>query len=527
MPRVPKGKGGLSAGERVRLYEQEQAEKQKRLSALDAVVESENKADEAEDGSDMTEKVSAVKQISEEKAQIKEKKMLPKPESAIVNVDLSVKIGEIGKMHGFCNGPVSYGADISELFREIGVPTVRFDSTDGANSAYAVDISRLFKDKSADPNDPRSYDFSVTDKYVTAAYKSGARIIYRLGESRDKLSSDKSVSLPANIDLWINVAANIIRRYNDYFAGGYALGIEYFEIWSHDYSLDREGMTAEFEFYRRAASTLKMLDPNLKVGGMLFCGFDDAAKEFIRFCRKNKVPLDFITLSLWKSDPKDLSAEVSNANAYLKNQGFAYAEVIVGEWGYADPDATGERELLDVVSSEKGGVDKSAIFNAQSSVKGASFVAATMLELNCSGAVSSACFFDAQPMISPFTAICDRFGNPNKPFYAFKAYGELYRAGDGVLCQVKSADGYAHSGIYAAAARSRSGECYIMIASHGGCGTVDLRIDGIADNLYTADTYIIDGVKNLELGDSVPLSGEKKRMIFSICEYGAILVKLY
>ena len=66
-----------------------------------------------------------------------------------------------------------------------------------------------------------------------------------------------------------------------------------------------------------------------------------------------------------------------------------------------------------------------------------------------------------------------------------------------------------------------------MIASYGGCGTVDLRIDGISDDLYTADIYLLDGVKNLAPDSSTPLSGSKKRMILSLCEYGAVLIKLY
>ena len=66
-----------------------------------------------------------------------------------------------------------------------------------------------------------------------------------------------------------------------------------------------------------------------------------------------------------------------------------------------------------------------------------------------------------------------------------------------------------------------------MIASCGGCGTVDLRIDEIADTLYTADIYLLDGVKDLSLGSSTPLSGSKKRMILNVCEYGAVLIKLY
>ena len=523
MPRVPKGKGGLSAGERVRLYEQEREERMKRISSLD--VDTVNGAEGEQNAVD--EPVADIMAAKEQVIVQKEKKVLPKPQSATVKVDLSVDIGTVGEMHGFCNGPVSYGADITPLFKEIGVPAVRFDSTDGANSAYAVDISRIFKDVSADPNDPRSYNFAVTDKYVSAAYKLGARIIFRLGESRDKLCREKKVNIPENIDLWINVCANVIKHYNDYFAGGYAFGIEYFEIWSHDYDLDRSEWAAEFEFYRRVASTVKMLDPYLKVGGMLFRGFDDAAREFIRFCRKGKVALDFITLSFFESDPIELSRKVSEANAYVKNQGFNSTEIIIGEWGYADAKVLAGLDFYSDLASDNVGDLKRSVFESQASIKGAAFAAATLLELNSQNVVRGAFFCDAQPMISPFTAICDRFGKPQKPFYAFKAFGELYRAGKATLCEVERTNVYAHSGIYACAARSMNGECYIMIASHGGCGTVDLRIDGIPDNLYTADMYLLDGVKDLALGSSTPISGAKKRMILSLCEYGAVLIKLY
>lgn len=524
MPRVPKGNGKLCAGERVKLYEQAQAERKKRFS-LDNTegVNTDESLEKVEAGATEFSASRDNSVVCDEIDTKIAKKTLPKPQSATVKVDLSVKLGDVAGMHGFCNGPLSYGADITHLFKEIGVPTVRFDATDGANSAYAVDISRIFKDMNADPNDSKNYDFSVTDKYVTEAYKSGANIIYRLGESRDKLGFGKQVALPQNIDRWINVAINVIRRYNDYFAGGYALGIERFEIWSHDYSLDKSEWTKEFEFYSRVASTIKLMDNNLKVGGMLFRGCDDAAREFIRYCRKNHAPLDFITLSLWDSDPRRISKSVSDVSAYAKNQGFGTMDTIVAEWGYAGADIN----FYDVLNSGTPSDDMRAMFESQSSIKGAAFAAATMLELNSAAVADTACFFDAQPMISPFTAICDRFGKPQKPFYTFKAYGELYRAGEKTLCEVEKTDGYSHSGIYACSAVSRSGEAYIMIASCGGCGTVDLRVDGIADNLYTADIYILDGVKNLELGDSTPLSGAKKRMVFNVCEYGAILVKLY
>ena len=593
MPRIPKKRDGLSAGERVRIYEAEQAERLRRMS-LDEDVDIDAKTDISK---------ASVKKSAGDQEQVKaavaiEKKMLPKPQHATVKVDFSISTGEIGKMHGMCNGPASYGADISNLFREIGVPQVRFDGTDGAISSYAVDVSRIFKDINADPNDPESYDFSYTDKYVTAAYNSGARVIYRLGESRDLLDSGKKINLPENTDLWINVCANVIRHYNDYFANGYAFGIEYFEIWSHDYS-DNVDKNLEFEFYRRVASTIKIIDGGIKVGGMDFDGFDDAARDFVKYCKRNRVPLDFITFRSFDGDPLHVSETMSQANSYIKNHGLDSVELILGKWCYIDAETVGEcgseshlgasmgnAEAVGVRGSEShlgasmGNAEavgecgfkallapsaenaevRKRLFESQASIKGAAYAAAVMLELNSRGEVAKACFYDAQPIVSPFTAICDRFGTPQKPFYAFKAYGELYRAGNAgganagiyagagkvgvvsaenagrarganaghaVLCESVQDAGYAHTGIYAGAAMAQNGECYVMIASYKGCGVVDLRLDSIPDNLYTAEIYLLDGVKDLTLGDSVPLSGAKKRLVLNVSEYGVVLVRLY
>ena len=195
MPRKPKPKNTLSAGERVALYLAEQEEKQRKMTRADV-----GKAEDggAGDGSDENLPESKLeKKVSVPKA-------LPKPQHAVVSVDLSMQIGKIKAMHGMCNGPVSYGADISALFREIGVPIVRFDGTDGAISRHAIDVSRIFPDMNADQSKPENYNFEYTDKYIAAAYNSGAEIILRLGESRDLLEP-RTVKLPQNIDLWSHI----------------------------------------------------------------------------------------------------------------------------------------------------------------------------------------------------------------------------------------------------------------------------------------------------------------------------------
>jgi hypothetical protein len=518
MPRKPKAKDGLTAGQRVALYEAEQ--ERKKLEKLDKNTQSAEKA--AADGAEAVEKA-----ILEEK---KAQKPLPKPQHATVRVDLSSVVGAIRPMHAMCNGPKSFGADISHLFKEAGIPLVRFDDTDTCISSCAIDVSRIFKNPAADPRDPASYDFATTDEYVAAAYNAGARVIYRLGESRGLAGASKTVKMPDDIDAFVAVCINIIKHYNDYWANGYAYGIDRFEIWSHDADLTGRELTAEFELYRRVATAIKLYDSDLSVGGMSFDIFDGNMREFIRFCAKTHTPIDFISLSCLASDPVKLSDAVKKVIPVLRNMGFADTEVIIGKWGYVDdamvPDGAALERLL-TLNGENACAQREKLFSAQSDVKGAAYALATMIELHNMGEVGAAFFYDAQPAISPWCAICSRFGIPQKPFYAFSAFGRLYRAGREVLSVSEQTEGYAHTGIYALAATSEGGESYVLISSFGGCGVVDLRLDGISPNVYEAEIYLLDGVKDMALGDTVAISGSKKRLLLNLSEYGAALIRIY
>ncbi len=510
MPRRPKPKNTLSAGERAAIYEAEQAEKRARMNT-----------DSASSGDAVADKVKG--SVAPEKKEEKPKIILPKPQHATVKVDFSIETGRIKAMHGMCNGPMSYGANLSSLFREIGVPHVRFDGTDTALSAYAVDVSRIFKDPSRDPREEKAYDFSYTDRYVAAAYNSGAKVIFRLGESIDRMHSGKKISVPEDIDHFVEVCANVVRHYNDYWADGYAYGIEYFEIWN----LDGENEKA-FELYRRVASAIKLMDSSLKVGGMGFGGADSSFREFVRFCARKRAPIDFVTVADFSGDPKAACDKVRDMIPILHNLGFSDTEIMIGAWNYVDTEALGSLSLEKVLSSsdEKFKEARRRVFEEQGSVKGAAYALAFMISLGQIREVTRACFYDAQPYLSAWCAISDRFGNPEKPFYVFKAYGEIYRAGREVYSVCEETEGYAHSGIYSLAAEGEDA-LYVLISSFDGCGIVDLRLDAIPENIYTADVYMLDGVKNMSLADSIPISGSKKRLLLNISKYGAAMVKLF
>lgn len=513
MPRKPKAKNTLSAGERVALFEAEQEQKKRAMT------------DDSASLNDKNEKTATTEPVltqNEDKKPEKTRISKPKPQSATVRVDLSIPTGEIKPVHGMCNGPVSYGADISDAFREIGVPFVRFDGADTAAGGYAVDVSKIFRNPNADPTDPDNYSFELTDKYVESALLSGAKVIYRLGESRDLLGSVAERTYD-NIDLLSRACVNIVRHYNDGWANGYHFDIQYFELWNGG-----DDIKGDIEIYGRLANAVKMYNESIKVGGMCYCD-SSKSRELLRACKKHRYPVDFLTAESFAGNPADERGELESLAAFAKNQGFTEVEIILGRWMFVDNEIIGDRSLQKIlrVNDHKSREIRRDLALSACSVKGAAYAAAMMLGLNDVDGVSTACFFDAQPVVSPFCSLVDRFGAAEKPFYAFRAYGELYKARNEVFCSVDRQNNYAHSGIYASAAMSDLGEGIILLASFGGCGVVDLRIDGITEDQYTADVYMLDGVKNMELADSLPLSGMKKRLVLNISEYGAVLIKLH
>lgn len=512
MSRKPKPKNTLSAGQRAAIYEKEQKRRTAELSEL-------NTGEAEKDNTAETEP-------EVKNAEPIQKKKKEKPQTALVNVDLSVKAGKLAALHGICNGPLSPNADVSSYFKAVNIPCVRFDKTEGVRGGYAVDISKIFPNLDADERNPENYSFRETDKYIIAAANVGAKIIYRLGESFDYGTPDKKLTLCGNYDKITSVCVNIIRHYNNYWCGGFALDIKYFEVLSHtDMPIVRENNPDEsiFELYTRIANGIKLYDDTLLVGGMSFSRPSQLVRDFIKYCKKKNAPIDFLSVSVYSGSVEAMGEQIEEYLHLLKNSSYSDAELIVSEWGYL-PDADAERVFASVPKTKEQSERKRELVEKQGSVFGAAFVASALLNMLQYPDIKTACLYCGEAG-SLYCPLFDAFGLPKKPYYAFESISRL--AGrDTVFCMVQHQPEYAHSGIYAAACSAQK-EAYIMLSAFDGCTSIDLRLDSIPDDFYTADIYMLDGVKNMELCHSVQLAGMKKRMVMSVSPYSVILIKLY
>lgn len=107
-----------------------------------------------------------------------------------LHIDFDTPTGKIKPMNAVNNGPVykkSAGQNITNLpeYKAARIPCAR---THDASICYnyggehTVDINAIFPDFEADPHDPASYDFTLTDEYLDAIALAGTKIFFRLGQ---------------------------------------------------------------------------------------------------------------------------------------------------------------------------------------------------------------------------------------------------------------------------------------------------------------------------------------------------------
>ncbi len=426
-------------------------------------------------------------------------------ERKLVTVDFASVVGQIKPLHGMCNGPLSPGADLSDLFLSMGVPRVRFADAGGKQAGLYVNVSAIFPDMSADEYDPGSYRFAPTDALIKVAALSGTEIVYRLGES----DNGWYYAFPENVDKWVRVCTNIIRHYNDGWADGMRAGIRFFEVWTTPDTMKDVGNAATFAFYEKVAHGVKSYDPDLQVGGMGFADYGAMAREFIKFCKKKQVPLDFVSICAYGETPDAALAGASKLSAYLQKSDMAHLPIHISEWNCARPDAG----VLPPAQKQEA-------YERLHSLGGAIFCASALLKMQNAFGIESATYYDAQPEFSALCGICDRFGSPAKPSHAFRAYDVLYRQGSAVFCDVQG------SGVDAAASvGDRAGAVLVSVAN--GAGLVDIRLNNLPDNVYSADVLILDGVRDLAHVQTLPLMGMSRQICISVSKYALILIKLY
>lgn len=316
-----------------------------------------------------------------------------------VNFDKTV--GKVKPFHGINNAPIKGPEDLMHYLGDAGIPYSRLHDTGGRYGGFRyVDIENIFRDFSADPENPDSYDFAFTDKLLAEITEQGTEPFYRLGATIENSHRIKAYHIfpPKDNLKWAKICEGIIKHYNHGFANGFHYGIKYWEIWNepdNERNIEDNPMwkgTKEqyYSLYEVTANYLKSVFDDIKVGGYAGCGMyaiedgydspgipSHRAEYFLEFFEgflkyitsdEHKAPLDFFS---WHSyeDSKRSILYTRFVREKLNEYGFDKAESILNEWNpgtqYRGSEEDAARILTMITYLHREPLDKLMYYDGQ------------------------------------------------------------------------------------------------------------------------------------------------------------------
>lgn len=398
---------------------------------------------------------------------------------ANINLDLSKTVGRIKPMHGGGQPPVLSSAS-DEFFHyltEAGIPYSRLHDVGGAfgNGKY-VDIYNIFRDFSADVDDPASYDFTFTDLLLEQLHKAGVEPYYRLGVTIENAAPIKAIGIhcPPDIHKWASICEHIVRHYTKGWANGYHYKITYWEIWGEPDNppyLWTDTPEDYYNLYEVTAKWIKKHHPDVKVGAYGCTSLNRAwetdyvneglayrlkfFRNFFKHLTKTQTPIDFFSWHCYL-DVRKASRQDQFIHDELVALGYGDLETHLNEWDpYADEFGTAHHA-------------------AES---------AAMLIAMQNGYPSVCCIYDMRTVNAPYCPLFNPITHkPIQAYYCLAAFNMLYQLGTQVssVCDT--------DGLYQLAASN--GKSHALLISNLTGETQPLSITGV--DLSGARYHVID-----------------------------------
>ena len=439
-----------------------------------------------------------------------------------VKVNFKNTQGFIKPMNAVNNGPAGYperGVTNFNDYKAARIPYARLHDASFCSGIYggeySVDVHRVFPNFDADENDPSSYIFTPTDKYLQFIEAAGTKVYYRLGASIEH-SHKKGTFPPKDYLKWARICERIILHYTQGWANGFYMDIEYWEIWNEPDCGNPDGSNPcwqgtqdEFiEFFCTAAKYLKDRFPNLKIGGPAFCNVIDNyfADRLLRELKERDIKIDFFSYHCYENTPEGMKRAIDTANMWLEKNGYTNIEKILNEWNYI-----------------RGWVAEEYTYSMKSiaGIKGASFLAAVM----CVGQASDLdmlMYYDARP--STYNGLFDAFFDRRKGYYSINMFSDLKELGNYVPTENSE-------NIYSCAA-TNGDECALMVCHYNENDfanerEVELQLDGLtANQKHLVEVYCLDAEHDCEKVSSSVVEGESGKINLIMKNFTTCFVKI-
>lgn len=441
-----------------------------------------------------------------------------------IAVDFSKHLGEIKPMNAVNNGPHGMserGTTNFPDYKALEIPYARNHDASfypAYGGEHTVDVHRIFKNFDADENDPASYIFEPTDTYTANTYAAGTKVFYRLGASIEH-GYKYGTYPPKDFAKWARICEHIIRHYNEGWANGFHYGIEYWEIWNEPDCCNFDGTnpcwqgTDEqfIDLYEVAAKHLKACFPHIKIGGPAFTAPKHGPLQlaFLKAVKDRSIPFDFYSFHRYFKRPEEVKIAVDTAVASLNMFDMEIPELILNEWNYI-----------------KGWMyeDWQYSLRMERGLKGASFIAGSMLVGQACEALTMLMYYDARPCGMSGLFDTETLGR-RKGYYAFDQFKALRRLGTSVQTDVQN------EMIYTCAATNGK-DSAIMLTHYQDLDEapveeVCIEIQNIpAENGVVAEFYLLDEKNDSALVRKERLTAKNTSLYLQAKLFDTYLIKL-
>ncbi len=444
------------------------------------------------------------------------------PKAISVSVDCSKQIGKIKPLNGVNFGPKisteSAGMNFRKEFYDLNVSSVRTHDVSLQNPGLMIcDTDMIFPLFHADANDPRNYIFKPTDDYLKVASAEGAKILFRLGVSIDHSKGGAYRTWMPEAKKWADVCTKIIAHYNEGWANGHKMGIQYWEIWNEPECKNHDGSHTMWagdieqftKFYIEVSKILKARYPHLKIGGPAFTWASPMAKKFINDVAKAGAPLDFFSWHYYGKDLKDLTNQTFKVRKWLDDAGFKHTETDINEWHY-----------FPVKWSElRGqGTDKEKIYDRIKGIEAGVF-ATSIMTLWQDAPMDRSHYYTAGS--GGNWGMLNYSGVPYKSYYPFKAFGEIVKYENRLMATTPD-----KWSVPVLAGKNDKGKVAVLVSLfNAGKSVLSVDLKNCKSDISKAKVLICDDSKNLELAEGVKIKDSVIEVPVN-SDYACVLISL-
>ncbi|MEJ0085296.1 MAG: hypothetical protein WDO72_06420 [Pseudomonadota bacterium] len=434
-----------------------------------------------------------------------------------LTVDFAKETGKIRPVHDLHSGPLAVrgSVDLTAEYKELGVRYIRTHDTPWVYDA-AGDMHVIFPNPSADPDDPRSYNFATTDRYLQSIVDLGAQIIFRLGESAELSKVKYYNAPPRDYDTWAKVSVNIVRHYNEGWANGYKFGIRYWEIWNEPDIPNFWAGTKEqyFRLYEVTARALKKHDPSLKVGGPALASNLDFLRAFLAYSHERQLPVDFVSWHNYGVRPHLIPPRAALIRKLVDEAGYPHAESHLNEWNFFPGDWN--RMHVEPLYTKQ-------IFERIHGAEGAAYAGAMLTHLQDSS-IDIANYYTGTAF---FWGLFDNHGVPYKGFYAFRAFRWMLDTPVRVAADGTEGSDEVSFAVLAGMAQDRA-SATLMISNQ--VSTHERYSVNLQNTPWkkgaTAEVYLLDGSHDLTQVESVAIELGQALVLKNVAAPSLSLIKI-